>query len=78
MKCEQLTEKQKRVIDFIKEYVQSNGVAPSQTEIAQVCNVRQGNVGKILAALEKKNYIKLKYGQARGIELVVWNDEGDK
>ena len=78
MKRPALTRQQRENMSFIESYFKEHERAPSQAEIAQACNVRQGNVGKILAALEKKNYVNLKYGEARGIELVVWKDEGDK
>ncbi len=65
-------------MSFIENYFKEHECAPSQAEVAKECKVRQENFGKILAALEKKNYINLKYGEARGIELVVWSDEGDK
>ena len=74
MKRPALTNQQLDTMNFIENYYKKHQRAPSQAEIAGACNVRQGNVGKILAALEKKYYINLNYGEARGIELLVWNE----
>jgi SOS-response transcriptional repressor LexA len=70
MECKQLTERQRRVFDFIKERILSTGQAPSQTEIAQSCNVRQGQVPKILTALDKKVCISYSRYETRGIKLL--------
>jgi SOS-response transcriptional repressor LexA len=69
MKNEYLTERQRRVFEYVRNFIQKNGVAPSQTEIASACFVRQGNVTKVLSALEKKSCIEYYRYEARGIEL---------
>ena len=72
MKCEQLTEKQNRVYAYIKDFIlTNNGLAPSQTQISQACSIRQGNIAKVLTALENKSFIHYSRYKTRGIELVV-------
>jgi len=71
MKSEQLTEKQNRVYAYIKDFIlTNNGTAPSQTQISQACSIRQGNIAKVLIALEKKSCITYSRYKTRGIELV--------
>jgi SOS-response transcriptional repressor LexA len=71
MKCEQLTEKQNKVYAYIKEFIlTNNGTAPSQTQIAQACSIRQGNITKVLTALENKSCIHYSRYKTRGVELL--------
>lgn len=63
-----LTEKQKGVYDFIKEYMEKNDRAPYIREIQEGCGIvsYKGAVDKLLA-LEKKGYIKRKLNKHRSI-----------
>ncbi|HEY5672221.1 MAG TPA: transcriptional repressor LexA [Malonomonas sp.] len=65
-----LTKRQQQVYDFISDYLQRCGYAPSLQEIAAHLNVR-GNLGVIrhLQALEKKGCIRRTVGSSRGIVL---------
>lgn len=66
----ELTQRQKQVLQFITSYTDDNGFPPSQREIARHLNV-SGTlpVMKHLGALERKGYIK-RESVNRGISLV--------
>lgn len=62
--------RQKQILDFIKQYAQANGSAPTLKEIAQALGVSSlATVHEHLNALENKGLIKRKTGVARAIEL---------
>jgi len=65
-----LTPKQKRFLDFINEYTEENGVAPSQREIAQGLGYRTvGTVQEYKVRLEKLGFLRSN-NQGRGLEVV--------
>ncbi len=66
-----LTARQQQVYDFIVQYSEQQGYAPSLQEIAGHLNIR-GNLGVIrhLGALEKKGYIRRSSGSSRSIVLL--------
>jgi len=70
----QLTQRQRQVLEFITSFSDSNGYPPSQREIARHLNV-SGTlpVMKHLAALERKGYIK-RDNVNRGITLKMPNN----
>jgi len=65
-----LTKRQQQVLDFINDYISSNGNAPSQREIAASLGI-SGTLGvmKHLQALERKGCIVRRQGSARGVAL---------
>lgn len=65
-----LTERQKRVLQFLKEYIDRRGYPPTLREIAQSLSVKwTRGIEKHLQALEKKGYIK-RFPGARRIEIL--------
>ncbi|MBN1621564.1 MAG: transcriptional repressor LexA [Endomicrobiales bacterium] len=66
---ENLTEKQKKMLDFIKHFASSSGVAPTIREIAKKFDLSIGGVQRHLKALIKKGYLKHNRGISRGIDL---------
>lgn len=65
-----LTDQQRTVFAFVKQYLDENGFAPLYREIrdgADLTNV--GLVYKNLEALQKKGYIRKEENSKRGIEL---------
>ncbi len=65
-----LTKRQKEVFDYVKNYVQLYGYAPSMGEIAKHFGLRSSaTVHQHLKSLEKKKYIKRIPNQNRGIVL---------
>ena len=67
---ENLTDRQKQVLDFIIGYIDENGYPPVLRDIAAYLGIN-GTFGvmKHLAALEKKGYVRRGSGSSRGIAL---------
>jgi repressor LexA len=71
-----LTEKQARIYKFISERLTKDGYPPTQTEIRD--HFKFGSVNAVrshLALIEKKGYIGLNSGKARGIQLVQTSEQ---
>lgn len=57
-------------MEFIQQYIQANGVAPTLRQIAEAIGVSSlATVHEHLAALETKGLLKKRHGRARAIEL---------
>jgi len=66
-----LYKRQRQILDFISQFIQKNGFAPSLTEIAGALGVSSlATVHEHLAAMAKKGVIKRFQGSVRGIEIV--------
>ncbi len=65
----ELTEKQKKVLKFIEEYIEQHGFSPSIREIARRFRITPRGAQMHLKALEKKGYIKRGSGKARAMSL---------
>ncbi len=66
-----LYKKQRKIYDFICQYIQKNEFAPTLKEIADAMNVRSvATVHEHLRSLEEKNLIRRNKGKNRSIELV--------
>lgn len=66
-----LYKRQRQIYDFIGQYLQKNGFAPTLREIADAIGVTSlATVHEHLQALEKKGVIKKHEGTTRGIEIV--------
>jgi len=66
-----LYKRQRQILDFINQYIQKNGFAPSLTEIANALGVSSlATVHEHLTAMAKKGVIKRFQGAVRGIEIV--------
>lgn len=66
-----LYKRQRQILDFINQFIQKNGFAPSLTEIASALGVSSlATVHEHLAAMAKKGVIKRFQGAVRGIEIV--------
>lgn len=62
--------KQRQILDFIKQFIQSNGSAPTLKQIAEAIDVSSlATVHEHLQALEEKGLIKRRHGKNRGLEL---------
>jgi repressor LexA len=62
--------KQRQILDFIKQFIQSNGSAPTLKQIAEAIDVSSlATVHEHLQALEQKGLIKRKHGKNRSMEL---------
>src|SRR5579859_170818 len=66
-----LTERQRDILQFIREYQAERGVAPTHREICDHFGFSSyGTVYKHLSLLEKKGLIRRDWNQKRGVELV--------
>ena len=66
-----LTERQRDILNFIKEFQKERGVAPTHREICDQFGFSSyGTVYKHLSLLEKKGLIRRDWNQKRGVELV--------
>lgn len=66
-----LYKRQRQIVDFISQYIQSKGYSPTLKEIAEAIGVSSlATVHEHLQALEKKGVIKKFEGSVRGIELL--------
>ena len=63
-----LTEKQKKIIDFIDDFLDREGMAPTVYEIADYFNVKTSTVFAHLKALQRKNQLS-RSSKARSITL---------
>ncbi len=63
--------RQKQILDFLRQHIQSTGSAPTLREIAVALGVSSlATVHEHLTALEEKNLIKRKGGKNRTMEIV--------
>lgn len=63
--------RQRQILDFISQHIQSNASAPTLRQIAQAIGVSSlATVHEHLTTLENKGLIKRKSGKTRSIELV--------
>lgn len=71
----ELTPKQQKLLDYLKDRVLTNGLPPSISEIALALRVKSKNaVAKLLNALEEKGFVR-RSGKARGIEVLSQDGE---
>lgn len=67
---ENLTARQREMLDFISNYVSGSGRVPTLREIAGHFHISIGPVQRYVKTLVKKGYLKHTPGIARGLELV--------
>lgn len=66
-----LTERQRDILEFIRDFQKNRGVAPTHREICDHFGFSSyGTVYKHLSLLEKKGLIRRDWNQKRGVELV--------
>ena len=64
-----LTQRQRKVIDFIATFLQENGYCPSFQEIADGLDLNSiATVHKHISTLERKGYLKRGHNQSRSLE----------
>jgi SOS-response transcriptional repressor LexA len=65
-----LTKRQSQALDFIRQFMQENGSAPTQREVADAIGCSSVNAATIhLQALERKGVLSIRSGRSRGIVL---------
>ncbi|OGM74905.1 repressor LexA [Candidatus Woesebacteria bacterium RIFOXYB1_FULL_38_16] len=63
--------RQRQIVEFLEQFIQSKGYAPTLRQIADALNVSSlATIHEHLETLEKKGLIKRKHGANRSIELV--------
>lgn len=63
--------KQKKIFEYIKQYIQANGYAPTIRDIARAMDVKSlATVHEHLQTMEKKGLIKREGGVRRGIDII--------
>ncbi len=62
------------VYDFICQYIEDHGYAPSIRDISKGCNMSRTNVIRYLDKLEAQSRIKRAFGVSRGISVL--DDKG--
>jgi repressor LexA len=66
-----LTKRQREILNYLTEYSEANGYAPSFEEIASHFNYSSlATVHEHLSNLERKGYIKRAYNESRAIEIL--------
>jgi repressor LexA len=66
-----LTKRQREILSYLAEYTEDNGYAPSFEEIAARFEYSSlATVHEHLSNLERKSYIKRRYNESRGIEIL--------
>ncbi len=66
-----LTKRQREILDYLIEYSESNGYAPSFEEIARHFNYNSlATVHEHLSNLERKGYIRRAYNESRAIDIL--------
>lgn len=66
-----VTEKQVRVLDFIRDYIAETRYPPTVDEIGQGLKIGSKNtVFQYLARLERLGYIEREFGKARSIRVI--------
>ncbi len=71
-----LTPKQQKIFFYIEEYLQENGYAPTQGEIASHFKLKSlGSVQQYLSSLEDKGYLKKSWNAKRSLQISLHSTE---
>ncbi len=66
-----LTEQQLRCYNFIKDYKERNGIAPSYDELMDMMGLKsKSNINRLIVALEERGAIKRLPYRARAIKVL--------
>ncbi|MEJ2553717.1 MAG: transcriptional repressor LexA [Gammaproteobacteria bacterium] len=72
-----LTDRQRQVLDYIREHIMTTGIPPTRTEIARALGFSSVTAAKDhLEALARKGAIELSSNTSRGIRVLVDEDPG--
>ena len=67
---DQLTPRQKQILEMIQEFIADNGLPPTRAEIARALGFKSANAAEDhLKALQRKGVLELMPGASRGIQL---------
>jgi repressor LexA len=71
----ELTPAQTRVLDFVRLFMTANGYPPTRAEIGKSLGFNPNAAQEHLAAIQRKGFIRLVRGVARGIQLAAMPTE---
>jgi len=71
---ENLTKKQKKILEYIEKHTNDNSYPPTFKEIASKFDITVGTVQDHISALQKKGYLDRKPDTARGFKLIRGTD----
>ena len=66
----ELTDRQREMLEFIKQYIAEKGYPPAYREIGAALGVDPGSIYQKIVALEKRGYLRLKPGEPRTLEVI--------
>ncbi|MDK9373395.1 LexA family transcriptional regulator [Lelliottia sp. V106_10] len=70
-----LTDRQRQVLAFVRQYLADFGIAPTNKEIASGMGFKSANAAQVhLRALQKKGYLSVRPNVSRGITLAGRNE----
>lgn len=64
-----------KILDFIKQYTETEGIAPSLKEIASGCYISYGTVVRYLDILQAQGVIKRDANKARSVRIIQQQSE---
>jgi len=64
-----------KILDFIKQYTETEGIAPSLKEIAVGCYISYGTVVRYLDILQAQGVIKRDANKARSVRIIQQQSE---
>jgi repressor LexA len=68
---ENLTKRQKEILDFINEFIEDKGYAPSYREIGDNFGLSStATIAEHVQTLQNKGYLKIDHNEARSIEII--------
>ena len=66
-----LTKKQKELLEYVSDFINSNKVSPSYDEIREAMNLKsKSGIHRIVSALEERGFIRKLANRARAIEVL--------
>lgn len=65
-----MSEKQQATVDFIRDYTEEKGYAPSQSDIAQWFGITQQAAGQRIERLDRKGFVRRTAGVRRSVRVV--------
>lgn len=71
-----LTQRQRDAYEFIKDYLNRNGIAPSVRELAEQMGVQINSAAGYIKALLNKGYLTATPGKARSLSLGSYERDG--
>lgn len=65
-----ITDKQEKVLQFIRNYLTTNNYAPTMTEIGEYMGISQVSARTMMCSMKRKNIIDWETGKPRTIRIL--------